>query len=414
MSSARQCCLCKGSNLSLLFKLNDLPISHFLRKKRDDPDARFSVGFEYCEDCGLLQIVDPIPADLIYGEADTYTTGFQQPRHLEDLITTTVARQDPGRAIDIGCNDGSLLEVLRRAGYTQVVGVEPNPVAASIARKKGHRVYASYLTKELATQIVADCGAFDTVYLRHVVEHVSDLEGFFEALRSLLRPSGLLVLELPDVEEGFALGSPAILWEEHVSYFTQALAEYMLERFGFHISDRRRYVFGGGSIAFVAQKKTVPVACTTPRPAPAATIGLLRGFVAGMERQKGEINSVVSLARSSGFKVLIYGAAPRSCLLVSVGRIAEMIDFVVDDRQDIQHRLMPGTDHFVRSLADVADATGSKLLCLLGVGSENEFKVRAKIEAAIDASFVFISLFPPRNTLESLAAARHAITASQK
>jgi len=414
MSSARQCCLCKGRNLSLLFNLNDLPISHFLRKKRDDPDPRFSVGFECCQDCGLLQIVDPIPADLIYGEADTYTTGFQQPRHLEDLITTTVARQDPGKAIDIGCNDGSLLEVLRRAGYAQVVGVEPNPVAASIARKKGHQVYTSYLTKELASQIVADCGAFDTVYLRHVVEHVSDLEAFFGAIRALLRPDGLLVLELPDVEEGFALGSPAILWEEHVSYFTQALAEYMLERFGFHISDRRRYVFGGGSLAFVAQKKAVPVTCKVPRPDPSATTELLRGFVAGMERQKSEIKSVVSLARSGGYKVLIYGAAPRSCLLVSVSRIAEMIDFVVDDRQDIQHRLMPGTDHFVRSLADVADATGSKLLCLLGVGSESEFKVRAKIEVAIDASFVFVSLFPPRNTLDSLAAARRAITASQK
>ena len=299
MSSARQCCLCKGRSLSLLFNLNDLPISHFLRKKRDDPDPRFSVGFECCQDCGLLQIVDPIPADLIYGEADTYTTGFQQPRHLEDLITTTVARQDPGRAIDIGCNDGSLLEALRRAGYAQVVGVEPNPVAASIARNKGHQVYTSYLTEELASQIVADCGAFDTVYLRHVVEHVSDLEAFFGALRALLRPDGLLVLELPDVEEGFALGSPAILWEEHVSYFTQALAEYMLERFGFQISDRRRYVFGGGSLAFVAQKKAVPASCTIRRPDPSATTELLRGFVAGMERQKSEIKSVVSLARSS-------------------------------------------------------------------------------------------------------------------
>jgi SAM-dependent methyltransferase len=414
MSSARRCCLCRGRNLSLLFNLDNLPISHFLRKKRDDPDPRFSVGFETCENCGLLQIVDPIPADLIYGEADTYTTGFQQPRHLEDLITTTVARQDPGRAIDIGCNDGSLLEVLRRAGYTQVVGVEPNPVAASIARKKGHQVYTSYLTKELSTRIVAECGAFDTVYLRHVLEHVSDLEGFFEALRALLRPDGLLVLELPDVEEGFALGSPAILWEEHVSYFTQALAEYMLGRFGFQISDRRKYVFGGGSIAFVAQKKTVPVACTIPHPDPSATLELLRGFVAGMERQKSEIKSVVSLARSSDYKVLIYGAAPRSCLLVSVSRIGEMIDFVVDDRQDIQHRLMPGTDHFVRPLADVAEAAGSKLLCLLGVGSENEFKVRAKIEAAVDASCVFISLFPPRNTLESLAEARRAIATGQK
>ena len=414
MSSARQCCLCKGRNLSLLFDLNDLPISHFLRKKRDDPDPRFSVGFENCEDCGLLQIVDPIPADLIYGEADTYTTGFQQPRHLEDLITTTVARQDPGRAIDIGCNDGSLLEVLRRAGYTQVVGIEPNPMAASLARKKGHQVYTSYLTKERATQIVADCGTFDTVYLRHVVEHVSDLGAFFEALRMLLRADGLLVLELPDVEEGFALGSPAILWEEHVSYFTQALAEYMLERFGFHISDRRRYVFGGGSIAFVARKKAIPVSCTIPRPDPSATLELLRSFVTGMERQKSEIRSVVSLARSSGYKVLIYGAAPRSCLLVSVGRIAEMIDFVVDDRQDIQHRLMPGTDRFVGTLADVAQPAGSKLLCLLGVGAENEFKVRAKIEAAIDASFVFVSLFPPRDTLESLADARRAIAAGQK
>ena len=413
MSSARQCCLCKGRSLSLLFNLNDLPISHFLRKKRDDPDPRFSVGFECCQDCGLLQIVDPIPADLIYGEADTYTTGFQQPRHLEDLITTAVARQDPGRAIDIGCNDGSLLEALSRAGYAKVVGLEPNPVAASIAQKKGHQVYTGFLTKELASQIIADGGAFDTVYLRHVVEHVSDLDSFFGALRSLLRPDGLLVLELPDVEEGFALGSPAILWEEHVSYFTQALAEYMLERFGFEISDRRRYVFGGGSLAFVAQKKAVPVTCTIRRPDPSATTELLRGFVAGMERQKDEIKSVVSLARSSGYKVLIYGAAPRSCLLVSVSRIAEMIDFVVDDRQDIQHRLMPGTDRFVGSLADVAKVAGDKLLCLLGVGSENEFKVRAKVEAAIDASLVFVSLFPPRNTLESLAEARRAITASQ-
>ena len=237
-----------------------------------------------------MQIVDPIPADLIYGEADTYTTGFQQPRHLEDLITTTVARQDPGRAIDIGCNDGSLLEALRRAGYAKVVGIEPNPMAAAIAREKGHQVYTSYLSKDLATQIIADCGEFDTVYLRHVVEHVSDLGAFFEAVRMLLRPDGLLVLELPDVEEGFALGSPAILWEEHVSYFTHALAEYMLERFGFHVSDRRRYVFGGGSIAFVAQKKAVPVSCTIRRPDPSATLALLRGFVSGMERQKDELS----------------------------------------------------------------------------------------------------------------------------
>jgi SAM-dependent methyltransferase len=412
MSSARRCCLCKGGKLSLLFKLDDLPISHYLRKTVGDPDPRFSVHFECCEDCGLLQIVDAVPADLIYAEADTYTTGFQKPRHLEDLITTTVARQDPGRAIDVGCNDGALLEALRRAGYKEVVGVEPNAVAASFARDKGHEVHTSYLTQDLAARLVADGGPFDTVYLRHVVEHVSDLDGFFAAIRTLLRDDGFLVLEIPDVEEGFALGSPAILWEEHVSYFTQPLAEYMLSRFGFRIADRRRYVFGGGSLAFVAQKQALPVACSLKPPASPPTLELLRRFVAGLHKQTAAMRELVMLARSEGYKVLVYGAAPRSCLLVSACRIADMIDLVVDDRRDIHRRLMPGTSHVVHPLKDAAGEASGKLLCLLGVGAENEFKVRAKVEAAIDAKVVFVSLFPPRNTLQSIAAARRAIEPS--
>ena len=72
------------------------------------------------------------------------------------------------------------------------------------------------------------------------------------------------------------------------------------------------------------------------------------------------------------------------------------------------------TARLSRSNEEVAGMAGSKLLCLLGVGSENEFKVRAKIAAAIDAEFAFVSLFPPRDTLESLAEARQAIIASQK
>jgi hypothetical protein len=188
----------------------------------------------------------------------------------------------------------------------------------------------------------------------------------------------------------------------------------MLERFGFHISDRRRYVFGGGSLAFVAQKKAVPPRCTVARPDPSATISLLHRFVDGMFQQKREMRSLVSLARSNGYRILVYGAAPRSCLLVSVCQIADMIDIVVDDRQNIHRRLMPGTQCVVRPLKEVTGQAGSKVLCLLGVGSENEFKVRAKLEAAMGASLAFVSLFPPRNTLESIADARRIISADRK
>jgi dihydrodipicolinate synthase/N-acetylneuraminate lyase len=73
---------------------------------------------------------------------------------------------------------------------------------------------------------------------------------------------------------------------------------------------------------------------------------------------------------------------------------------------------MPGTPNVVRPLADVADAVGGRLLCLLGVGSENEFKVRARIEQAVSADITYVSLFPPRDMLQSIDAARRVITAS--
>jgi hypothetical protein len=91
-----------------------------------------------------------------------------------------------------------------------------------------------------------------------------------------------------------------------------------------------------------------------------------------------------------------------------------MIDFVVDDREDIHGRLMPGTQRTVRRLPEVAAEAGSKLLCLLGVGAENEFRVRSKVEAAIKGDVAFVSLFPPRDTVDSICAARRAMAAAEK
>ena len=407
MTGARRCILCGSDQLSTLLKFDNLPISHNLRRSQDDPDPRFSVGFESCPRCGLLQIAEPISPDLLYAHADTYTTGFQKPRHLDDLITTAVALQDPDSAIDIGCNDGALMEALTRGGYAKVVGVEPNGVAAGLARQKGYPVHADFLGPDLADRLVQEHGAFGVAYMRHVVEHVGDTASFFAAVRRLLCPGGLLVMELPEVETAFALGSPAILWEEHVSYYTREQAEHLLARFGFEILDRRRYAFGGGSIACIARMVELPAAgAALAGPDAGASRAVLLDFARRLERQKLDLHGLVADARKAGWKVIMYGAAPRSCMVSAAAGISGLIDFVVDDRQDIQGRLMPGTERPIRPLADVAAEAGPDILYLLGVGAENEFKVRARIAAVGKARAAFVSLLPPRDTVGTIATAR--------
>ena len=403
MTTRKHCRLCGGHKLSTTVVLNALPVSHALRSSARDPDPRFDLVFATCATCGFLQVPDPVSAEALYRDTDTYMTGFHNPRHIDDLITTAVAQQDPGRVIDVGCNDGALMDALKRHGYSPIVGVEPNTVAANEAIKKGYKVYSDFLTPGLAKKIQKERGTFDAVYLRHVAEHVYDLDEFFAGIRTLLRNDGLLIMELPQVELGLTRGNPAILWEEHVNYFSEQQAVFLLERFGFTILDWRRYAFGGGAIAFIAQKQRAVPKRLRPPPA-LSSLRLVREFKKGLNRYCAALAQCVQKASNSGYHIAVYGAAPRSCVVAAASNISAMLDLVIDDRTGIQGRLMPGTERKIQPVSSV-DASGPPLLCLLGVGSENEFKVRARLSAHLREPPVYISLFPPRDTLASIAAA---------
>lgn len=409
MKKRNTCRLCGSRKLSIAVVLNALPVTHALRTSVRDADPRFDLAFATCAKCGFLQVPSPVPADILYRGADTYMTGFHRPRHLDDLIISAIAYEDPGRVIDIGCNDGALMDVLKRFGYSPIIGVEPNAVAANAAVKKGYKVYSEFLTSHLARKLKREHCAFNAVYLRHVAEHVYDLDDFFVSIRTLLRDDGLLIMELPQVEPGLTRGNPAILWEEHVNYLSEPLAAFLLEKFGFTILDKRYYAFGGGAIAFIARKeRLVPKRLRSPKPE--LSLRLVREFKKKLGSYCAELAKCVQKARKSGYKVAIYGAAPRSCIVAAASNISGLIDLVIDDRTDIQGRLMPGTECRIEPVGSL-DAGGPPILCLLGVGSENEFKVRAKLSAHLHQPPVYISLFPPRDTLASVAAASKLLSA---
>ena len=408
MTSKHNCRLCGSNKLSPVLKLKSLPVSHALRTNVSAPDPRFDLGLATCAKCGLLQVPDPVPAEMLYTDTDTYMTGFHKPRHFDDLITTAIAQQDPGSVIDIGCNDGALMEALKRHGYSPIVGVEPNTAAANESNKKGYQVYGDFLTPSLAKKLKKENSAFDAAYLRHVAEHVYDLDEFFTSIRTILRDDGLLIMELPQVEPGLARGNPSILWEEHVSYLSEPLAAYLLEKFGFAILDKRHYAFGGGAIAFISQKqRQVPKRLRPPKAE--LSLHLVREFKKKFGTYCADLATCVQKAHKSGYQVAVYGAAPRSCIVAAACKISGVIDLVIDDRADIQGRLMPGTERAIHPLTSV-DANGPPMLCLLGVGAENEFKVRARLSAHLGQQPLYISLFPPRDTLATIARASKQIS----
>lgn len=99
-----------------------------------------------------------------------------------------------GNVLDVGCGKGPALEWFKNAGFdvtgTSVVGQD----IADCAAQGFHPVYPCDMH---ATAETFDAESFDLVWARHVLEH--SLAPFFvlHQFAQVLRPSGILYVEVP-------------------------------------------------------------------------------------------------------------------------------------------------------------------------------------------------------------------------
>ena len=95
--------------------------------------------------------------------------------------------------LDIGCNDGSLLNFFREKGAV-TIGIEPTG-AFEDARAQGHEVIHAFFDEAVATDIVGRHGQPDVITFTNVFAHIEDLQQVLRALRILSRPSTFIVIE---------------------------------------------------------------------------------------------------------------------------------------------------------------------------------------------------------------------------
>lgn len=95
--------------------------------------------------------------------------------------------------LDIGCNDGSLLNYFRKEGAL-TYGIEPTSASAD-AVEQGHDVICDYFTPKLADRFRNYHGSPDIITFTNVFAHIENLPELLDALRRLMGDSTCLVIE---------------------------------------------------------------------------------------------------------------------------------------------------------------------------------------------------------------------------
>lgn len=98
-----------------------------------------------------------------------------------------------GRLLDVGCGPGLMVKMAGEQGY-HATGVEINVRSAQYAREQlGLDVHIGDVKHASFSK-----GEFDIAILSHVLEHLSDPIGVFEEIARVMKPDGIVVIEVPN------------------------------------------------------------------------------------------------------------------------------------------------------------------------------------------------------------------------
>jgi SAM-dependent methyltransferase len=196
------CPVCRGTET--------LPFCVAADRLAVDPDARYQIL--RCSTCGLGWTHPQIPDDEIgrfypsdyLGNPASVLQEFQSGRwrgtsswRMEDEKARLVRRYIAGGAIlDVGCGEGKFLWALDPERWTRLgLEVDRRVVAAVEGRVPGVRVAAG----DLESARLAP-GSLDVVTFWHVLEHLLDPSAAVARASEALRPGGLLIVSLPNLD----------------------------------------------------------------------------------------------------------------------------------------------------------------------------------------------------------------------
>lgn len=197
-----------------------------------EDDGRRITGYDVveCSDCGAVY-ADGIPSqeslDDYYAVASKYEyleCGGQVPASLEESHRDMVERLLPllpdytTQIVDVGCGNGDVLGLLRRAGYTNLLGVDPAENSAAAAR----RLHDVEVVPGSILAMPSSAAQAGCVLLSAVLEHVREVASALREVSGMLAADGLLYVEVPDLER-FACDESAPFQQfsvEHINYFT--------------------------------------------------------------------------------------------------------------------------------------------------------------------------------------------------
>lgn len=368
------CRLCRSSLLQSVLRLAPTPPANGLSDTPGDRPRKFPLELYRCESCGHIQLGHQVSPQALFSEY-YYVSGTSpvMRAHLEAecrAILEFAAHRSAGFVLEIGSNDGTLLQAFQERGW-KVLGVDPARNVAQEANKRSIPTICAFFDPTVASQIRARHGKANIVCANHVFAHVENLHVVVDAVKAVIASDGLFVFEvgyLLDVLGGNLFDT---IYHEHVDYHHLTPLVSFFAQHGMTVVHADRSDIQGGALRGYVKPGKHPIGTSVTQLIEAereAGLDTREPISVFGQRLKSVATSIVGCLRAlgrEGHRIGAYGApAKATTLLYELGLSRAEIEFVVDDNPLKQGKYLPGLEIPIRPSADLYHERASVIVIL--------------------------------------------------
>ncbi len=253
------CEVCDNSELLNVLNLGMHPLcDDLILKGNKEICKEYPIEILLCQNCNTAHQKYQVNKEKLFPTSYHYRARFTADviNGMRDLVNKTLNffdNLDDKTVLDIGCNDGTLLNIFSEKGF-KVVGIEPTD-AYEDALKIHDNIYNEFLTEEIAEEIVSNHGKPDLITFTNVFAHIDDLNKVLSSLKVLMGKNTHLVIENHYLGAILKHNQFDTFYHEHPRSYSYTSFTFIAEKLGLYINSCEFPSRYGGNIRVFMSKK---------------------------------------------------------------------------------------------------------------------------------------------------------------
>tara|TARA_B100001057_G_scaffold489485_1_gene575854 strand:+ start:322 stop:1503 length:1182 start_codon:yes stop_codon:yes gene_type:complete len=342
-----KCRICKSKQIVEVVNLGQQPLANKYPKniKELKNEKKFNLSVLFCKNCKSAQIKKIISRNILF--EDYYYLSSVNKKLKEHFEKLAKKIKKFNFVVDIGSNDGILLEPLKKL-KVKAIGIDPSINVGKIANDKGLETFIGFFDNKIIKKIIKKYTKPDLIVASSVVTHLENPVEFAQNIKKFLKDNGTLIIEIEYLKNFIInLEYERFYFDRPFYYSAHSIAKLFMN-FDMKLYDIEKIQAHGGSLrCFIKNSKTCKITkrCKKIFESERENLNLrsFKHFNKEIYKNSKILKQKLIKYNKIGLNVIGYGAPARVSTITNFTKInSDLINYIIDDSPLKQDRFSPG------------------------------------------------------------------------